>query len=396
MSGILDKKQRLIDFILTAEGYKQIENGDLRFVYATLTDADAIYDIKQGEYNVADLNSMPFSFEANSNFFDKVNSEIDLRQSANFALNTEINGQVLDLNQGGYKKTADILSIGIADVQELFDKMSVDFATNLQNQKIILTQNSIVKNSELSLYIDKINQTLYNKSDLINTESQILTIDINSNDLESYYTLTNIDNLDISKTSMIEDDRFQNKLNYLFLPPDNMNLNVVTKNNTIANLWNMAEDRRNNHKILFKNFRLNSQNDSTTMFEAVSNFNNLQIDDNAAILSAANLLNHIDNKISRFEIKFDLNQDIDTEFVLNLTELNIPDAEGTIFNKLLFVNHGEIFDVSQQKNKQIYSAGKLYNSKIGNKDTNKNDPDKLKNNNEDNYLFVSLFTIVVE
>ena len=62
MSGILDKKQRLIDFILTSDGYKQIENGDLRFVYATLTDNEAIYDLKQGEYNVADLNAMPFFF----------------------------------------------------------------------------------------------------------------------------------------------------------------------------------------------------------------------------------------------------------------------------------------------------------------------------------------------
>ena len=76
MSGILDKKQRLVDFILTADGYKQVENGDLRFIYATLTDKDAIYDRRQNEYNVADLDVMPFAFEANSSFFDKLNVEI--------------------------------------------------------------------------------------------------------------------------------------------------------------------------------------------------------------------------------------------------------------------------------------------------------------------------------
>ena len=86
MSGILDKKQRLIDFMLTSDGYRQIENGDLRFIYASLTDKDAIYDRRQNEFNVADLDIMPFSFEANSNFFDKINTEIDLKKTANFEL----------------------------------------------------------------------------------------------------------------------------------------------------------------------------------------------------------------------------------------------------------------------------------------------------------------------
>ena len=48
-------------------------------------------------YNVADLNAMPFFFEANSSFFDRLNTEIDLRQTANFELRTEIDGKYIDL-----------------------------------------------------------------------------------------------------------------------------------------------------------------------------------------------------------------------------------------------------------------------------------------------------------
>ena len=43
MSGILDKKSRIIDFVITRNGKEQIENGDIRFKFATLSDKSIIY-----------------------------------------------------------------------------------------------------------------------------------------------------------------------------------------------------------------------------------------------------------------------------------------------------------------------------------------------------------------
>ena len=129
MSGILDRKQRLVDFILTSDGYRQIENGDLRFVYATLTDRDAIYDRISNEYNVADITAIPFSFEANSSAFDKINVEIDLKETANFELRTEIDGQYIDLRNNDYQN--------ISVVQQptvVLDKISNTIIENLQNE----------------------------------------------------------------------------------------------------------------------------------------------------------------------------------------------------------------------------------------------------------------------
>ncbi len=189
MSGILDKKQRLVDFILTADGYRQVENGDLRFVYATLTDKDAIYDRRQNEYNVADLDAMSFNFEASSNFFDKLNSEIDLKQTANFELRTEIDGQYIDLRNNEYQNTL------TKPASLIFDKISGNFAENLANQQIILTDNffnlnlETGENNPISLYVSKINKDKINLNSEINLENQSCSIQLNS--LTDYNTLCN-------------------------------------------------------------------------------------------------------------------------------------------------------------------------------------------------------------
>lgn len=392
MSGILDKKQRLIDFILTSDGYKQIENGDLRFVYATLTDNEVIYDLKQGEYNVADLNAMPFFFEANSNFFDKLNAEIDLRQSANFELRTEIDGQYIDLRNNEYQNTL------TKPITTIFDKITTSLTDNLVNQNIILTDNAFnldyvtQRNHEISLYVSKINDSSISLTNTINNNNDF-TIKLNSiNNITDYFTLVNENSLNLSKTSMLEDDRFQNKLNYLFLPPTNMNLDVITKNNKIANSYNLAQDLRKKHKIIFKN--LKSTKD--IMSEELKNFKDFTGSSDEAILEAIKLLENPELQIANVEFMFE-NQEFDSEFILNLVELNTSN-NGSIFNKLLFVNHGEIFDKIKQKNVQVYSVGKLYSSKTE-IDLDNNFDNNLKNGEyiiEDNYLFTTLFTIIVE
>ncbi len=395
MSGILDKKQRLIDFILTADGYKQIENGDLRFVYATLTDNEAIYDLKQGEYNVADLDAMPFFFESNSSFFDKLNTELDLRQTASFELRTEINGNYIDLRNNEYK------NIVSAPVETVFDKVSTSLTNNLINQKIILTENYFNLNQQtkninkISLYVSKINDEFISLDNEINQSNNLFQINLHAinNNLNDYFTLVNQNSVNLLKTSMIEDDRFQNKINYLFLPPSNMNLDVITKNNKIFNFYNLAQDTRKKHKILFKNLKSNLLNESTQLI----NFKDFNGSINDSIIAAINILENPDFKIANIELSFE-EQEVDSEFILNLVEMSTLDNDDVGFNKLLFINHGEIFDINKQKNVQVYSAGKLYSSK------NKIDLDNNFNNNlnnggyiiEDNYLFVNLFTIVIE
>ena len=44
MAGILDAKSRVVDFILTNEGRRQVRNGDLKIEYASFTDRDTFYE----------------------------------------------------------------------------------------------------------------------------------------------------------------------------------------------------------------------------------------------------------------------------------------------------------------------------------------------------------------
>ena len=47
MAGILDSKSRVVDFILTDEGRKQVRDGDLKIEYASFTDRDTFYEEDQ-------------------------------------------------------------------------------------------------------------------------------------------------------------------------------------------------------------------------------------------------------------------------------------------------------------------------------------------------------------
>ena len=50
MSGILDKKNRILDFIITEEGRNQAANGELRVHFASFSDSGAFYTEKSGSY----------------------------------------------------------------------------------------------------------------------------------------------------------------------------------------------------------------------------------------------------------------------------------------------------------------------------------------------------------
>lgn len=70
MSGILDKKKRILDFIITEEGRNQAANGELRVHYASFSDIGAFYTEKSGSY--AEDISDRICFEVNVKPQDKL------------------------------------------------------------------------------------------------------------------------------------------------------------------------------------------------------------------------------------------------------------------------------------------------------------------------------------
>ena len=82
MAGILDKKTRMFDTVLTADGRSQIANGNLRIEYATFTDTAAFYI--SGSNSVAESAQDRIYFEAASLPKDTIIAETD--SEANFGV----------------------------------------------------------------------------------------------------------------------------------------------------------------------------------------------------------------------------------------------------------------------------------------------------------------------
>ncbi len=82
MSGILDKKSRHIDYKLTTNGIKQLEEGRLSFKYYTLSDASIVYSkkfLESKKYDISDSESLYLPFEV-STYKEHINPEIYLDQ----------------------------------------------------------------------------------------------------------------------------------------------------------------------------------------------------------------------------------------------------------------------------------------------------------------------------
>jgi len=407
MSGILNTKQRLIDFSLTSNGYKQIQNGDIRFVYATLTDKDAIYAKRSGEYNVADPDAMPFFFETYNKNTDVLNTEIDLNISQNYNLRTEINNEYIDFINNEYVNVSTLNT----DLTTLFDKISLSFIDNLNSQNILFSNDYSTYDfennriSDISLNLKKINSKSINTTDTdyFDSDNNIIF----SYKHNGYVSIIN-DVLNLNKFSMIEDDRFQNKFNFLYLPPTNMKEDVITSNPKIKNTFNVKSDKRHKNRILLKtdNLPLERPLQDYTYEDAIIQ----QIKKMKLVADSGDLLNAFFSLIgvndvieknslnlSKFEFEFD-QIEINTDYLINLHELFETQSSQFKMEKLVFINHGDVLDNTDNKRYQVYSAGKIFSSK--NEIDLDDNPDNNKDNGqyiiEDNYLFVNLFTIVIE
>ena len=75
MAGILNKKQRVMDFILTSEGKAQVEKGDLNIAYASVSDMMTFYE-KESSGAASDASNRIF-FESSPRHQDRIVVESD-------------------------------------------------------------------------------------------------------------------------------------------------------------------------------------------------------------------------------------------------------------------------------------------------------------------------------
>ena len=154
MAGILDNKSRVMDFIITPEGRRQLHDGFMRVDYVSYTDKETFYEASL-EKGVSDASERIF-LEATSTAIDQI------------ALETDDTGQLLTykgstfdrfielrsdgtIYQGDTKVRLDAVT-GSSTFASLAPKMIDNVTQNFKNQKILATTGfktgSFVLNSE--------------------------------------------------------------------------------------------------------------------------------------------------------------------------------------------------------------------------------------------------------
>ena len=309
MSGILDKKSRIIDFILTEEGYKQMSIQDIRFKYATFSDNSSLYE--SDENNVYISGSYNFRMEASNNILDLVNPEIDLNRGGFYNLG-------LDTGDGSSLNAYDLLSNN--DNQTFLTASSVlhkRIENSLKEKNILLTTGSLDLDN-IMFYTDS-GTNEFERFNLIQSNGEFPPTM-----LKQDVYLTEFD--------LIKDDaRFANKTNFMYMPP-------ITKNGSA--LGNYINTQDGPSKIIVKNSVNNILDFSNAINESID-----QLDNNDKVQKKTF---HITKKKSDDKFIFQI---YDIAKSLNLIE------------KLVIIDHGDVqyIDLSgRRKFRRVFSAGKLY------------------------------------
>ena len=199
MSGILDKKTRILDTIVTFSGRQQIAAGKLRIEYASFTDVHTFYeaDMVSGS---SDANMRLF-FESSNLPQDQITFESD---DSGFMLPfrggevNALNGKVLSGSSGNKIVSA---VTGTAEF----------------NSTISTLLSSSIKNFEKNDVIGSIDYFLEHNKFELNKNNLEFKITDNFPFSPGSMIKTKIENVE----SLIEDKRLANSPNFLFLPPVN-------------------------------------------------------------------------------------------------------------------------------------------------------------------------------
>jgi hypothetical protein len=227
MAGILDSKERVIDFIITPNGRSQISSGRLKIEFASLSDTQTFYRSASLD-RVADDASDRVYFETNSSPSDTISPELEAGtflkgfragefevQGQKFALNSlnENSGQETSTILSGskiidnsVKLTENIInnftSLRILGTEDLFSDTS-EFDIGYATGSFVITQRDLEINQGKGIYLKDMSPRDYNTESPANAEP------------DGAVTLEN-------SPSIFSDPRFDHLPNYRYLPPVNL------------------------------------------------------------------------------------------------------------------------------------------------------------------------------
>ena len=379
MAGILDKKERIIDYKITNNGRSQIQNGDIRYVYATFSDSSIVYnsllkDSIDSKQSISD-ESQYLSFEVTSKVNDELNPEFDLK---NFATDKE---------NGFYLNDTSVSNITLEDAiikikDENTKNNNVSLSKKLQNLKFLDTlQESEIKDIAFSNQEDIESNNNFNFSTSENLYPTVYNI------IQEYSELP----------TLIADKRLSNKSSFKKLIPENIeNVPLYSESSSERYFSNQVDEF----------FLLREYNEIVDTINEEDGYQD-------AILKSVNKLINNPKVIKKVYDLKDFNKK-DT-FIFSMYEYdkkiqgndNNGNDERFYINKLSFIDLGKIFDKNNGKEKRVFLIGKI----IKTREENNIDIDlvysfnkgKIQKNTNKNqiplsiyYSFINMFILFVE
>jgi hypothetical protein len=363
MSGILNKKQRILDFIITNNGRSQIEDGDIRYKFATFSDQSILYteDHEASKVNKSNISNSEFNYlplEATSKVSDMINPEFDLGKFFSYTNSNILNSQEVK-NSINFNASVDTL----LSTQSLSAKLSA--------MKLITTKNRINDNAPIAFVDNGFLPETINFQNNTNLYKTISSYEVNK------------ENLPV----IALDKRFTHKRNFKVMIPKDISGNDLYDASMFQNIDKLDEFNTTGYVY-------NSYNTSRK-----SQTNNI----NSREKEILEVVKSIESDEALYKRVYELTNNSDENtFIFELHEARLRTND---LEKLSFIKLGDFYDKETATTKKVYLIGKIINTRDDSSDLetlfNFNDGEVNLTNNtafllSAFYSFVTLFTLVIE
>ncbi len=263
MAGILNKKQRIMDVVITNNGKKQLRNGTFNVAYISYSDKDIEYVSDDG-ITAADVSNR-LSFEAFSNVYDTVIAEIDnidgtisFEKTKNyivkngFLLKNTSDGEFPVTGSGDlYNATQEIFDKSLSSFDKL-DALGLDdelsgigeFSINVQNNRYVCkylstSEETLIENAPGLLTDNKFRNSVTHrylpptflanngKSEIFGNYENLLSEDMDK-DYNDFYNKDKLANKDVTKINITNNTNYNDLLGQMFeIDNDNKEINKL-------------------------------------------------------------------------------------------------------------------------------------------------------------------------
>jgi hypothetical protein len=262
MAGILDSKERVMDFIITQEGKRQAGFGELRVKFASFTDLQTFYE-KSGSADLPDLAddaSDRIFFEAYSRYQDVVVPELE----AGYSLRPF---RTSDFEVAGRTIASGTFQVGFVNALNLIT------ASDLPAAMPDLL-NGVTQNFNQQQIIGSIDEYSYNNNFSVSLSNPEFFIDEFTNYFRSKeQNQTKGEVLLENLPSIFNDRRFSKFPNFLYLPPENLPIPGQSRGEVLADYPKLSEKPAATLDEILNS--LNGKQVSELIFNDTSRFNNL-------------------------------------------------------------------------------------------------------------------------